>query len=227
MSIKQDSRQKSLCLCTCFFIFTVILLMICAPSAVRAHKVNIFAYAEGDKIFTESYFNDGSPCKGSLVQVFAPDGRELLQGRTDEKGIFNFGIPQRTDLRIVMTASMGHKAEYRMPVSELPDMPDQKMAEQIQSTIPQAFSEKGKAEKIADQNVGDVSSQPVVSANLEQIRSVVEGAVDEAIERKMKPLIHAMAKAQSNRVSLTDIIGGIGYIFGIMGLILYFKKKEK
>ena len=201
--------------------------MICAPSAVRAHKVNIFAYAEGDNIFTESYFNDGSPCKDSLVQVFAPDGSELLQGRTDEKGIFTFGIPQRTDLRIVMTASMGHKAEYRMPVSELPDMDDQKTTEQTQSAIPQDISKKGKAEKIADQNVRDVSSQSVVSANLEQIRSVVEGAVDQAIERKMKPLIHAMAKAQSNRVSLTDIIGGIGYIFGIMGLILYFKKKEK
>ena len=227
MSIKKVNHQKNSCLCACFFIFTLILLLICAPSAVQAHKVNIFAYVEGDTIFTESYFSDGSPCKDSLVQVFGPDGGELLQGRTDEKGIFLFGIPQRTDLRIVMTAGMGHKAEYRMPVSELPDMADQKMAERIPSVVPQDISEKGKAEKIADQNVRDVSGQPVVSVDLELIRSVVEDAVDRAMERKMKPLIHAVAKAQSNRISLTEIIGGIGYIFGIMGLILYFKKKEK
>ena len=227
MSIEQGHPEKRSLFYICCCMSPLILLLICAPSAVRAHKVNIFAYAEGDKIFTESYFNDGSPCKDSLVQVFAPDGSELLQGRTDEKGIFTFGIPRRTDLRIVMTASMGHKAEYSMPVSELPDMAGRNNSEQVVIPASQDISEKGKAEEIADQNVGDVSGRPAVSVNLEQIRSVVEEAVDEAIESKMKPLIRSMVKSQSSRVSLTDIIGGIGYIFGIMGLIFYFKKKEK
>ena len=32
-----------------------------------AHKVNVFAYAEGDKVHTQSYFNDGSPAVGSTA----------------------------------------------------------------------------------------------------------------------------------------------------------------
>ena len=86
--------------------------------------------------------------------------------------------------------------------------------------------------KIADQNnIGVNSTQPDVAVDLDQIRSVVEDAVDRSIEKRMKPLmnsmINSMVKAQTTRVAFRDIIGGIGYIFGIMGLILYFKKREK
>ena len=38
------------------FIFLIIIMM---DVSVFAHKVNIFAYVEGDKVYTESYFNDG------------------------------------------------------------------------------------------------------------------------------------------------------------------------
>jgi len=38
------------------FIFLIIIMI---NISAFAHKVNIFAYMEEDKVYTESYFNDG------------------------------------------------------------------------------------------------------------------------------------------------------------------------
>jgi nickel transport protein len=217
-------------------IVLIIVSVFLMPSVAHSHKVNIFAYAEDGRIFTESYFNDGSPCNGSMIQVYDKEGNEILQGKTDEEGNFSFkvpnNIPKKTDLKIVLTASMGHRAEYLMPASELySKIESSALSQKTQKIEPPSFIE-GKSGGIADQNnIGDNSAPPGLAVDLDQIRSVVEEAVDRSIEKRMKPLmnslIHTIIKAQTNRVSFRDIIGGIGYIFGIMGLILYFKKREK
>ena len=48
-----------------------------------AHKVNVFAYVEDGKIYTESYFNDGKKCVDSKIEVFDNHGKKLLEGLTD------------------------------------------------------------------------------------------------------------------------------------------------
>ena len=49
--------------------------------------------------------------KGGLIQVFDPFGKKLLEGRTNEQGEFAFTSVQKTDLRIVLEAGMGHRSE--------------------------------------------------------------------------------------------------------------------
>lgn len=39
-------------------------------STAFAHKVNIFAYVEGDTVYTESYFPDGKKVESGLVEVY-------------------------------------------------------------------------------------------------------------------------------------------------------------
>ncbi|GAG37023.1 unnamed protein product, partial [marine sediment metagenome] len=48
------------------FTFLIIIMM---DVSVFAHKVNVFAYIEGGKIYTESYFNDGKKCINSEIEV--------------------------------------------------------------------------------------------------------------------------------------------------------------
>jgi len=36
-----------------------------------------------------------------------------------------------------------------------------------------------------------------------------------------------IVKMQQEKVSFTEIIGGIGYIFGITGIIFYFASKKR
>jgi nickel transport protein len=88
-----------------------------------AHRVNLFAWVEGDTVFTESFFSDGAKSIGSRIDVFDPEGEILLTGRTDDEGRFSFKIPKKTDLTIVLNASMGHRVEYILSASEIVKMP--------------------------------------------------------------------------------------------------------
>lgn len=91
----------------------IILFLSVAASEVLAHKVNIFAYVEGGTVFTESYFNDGKKCIKSKIEVFDNTGDKLLEGITDKTGEFSFKVPGKTNLKIVLTASMGHRDKQR------------------------------------------------------------------------------------------------------------------
>ena len=86
-------------------------LLVISPSAF-AHKVNIFAYVEGDTVYTESYFPDGKKVKGGIIEVYDNNGEKLLEGVTDNEGKFNFKPTKKDDLKIVVNASLGHRNSY-------------------------------------------------------------------------------------------------------------------
>ena len=189
------------------FIFLIIIIM---DVSVFAHKVNIFAYVEGDRVYTESYFNDGKKCVDSKIEVFDNQGNKLLEGLTDEEGMFSFKIPPEDvidgDLKIILTASMGHRAEYIIRADELGDV-------------------SGLIEEKIEEPVSPVSPE-ISSVDLKEIQSLKEDTLDE----KLKPIIREMReirKSQEDRISPTEIIGGIGYIIGIFGIIAYFLSRKR
>ena len=84
-----------------------------------AHKVNLFAYVEGGKVYTESYFPDGTPVEGGKVLVYDSQEKLLLEGVTDKAGLFSFDVPKVDDLTIVIEATMGHKNSFTLKKSEV------------------------------------------------------------------------------------------------------------
>ncbi len=187
-------------------IFTVVLCFTFTwvPS-VFAHKVYIFSWIEGDTVYTESYFSGKKKVIGGLIKVFDPSGKKLLEGKTNEKGEFSFKIPKKTDLRIVLEATMGHRAEYILSADEIPDTVE-------------------RPEPIKEKDDSQASGSSAIKVDLEQIRLVIE----EALDSRLKPIVKTLAKIQEERSpGFTEIIGGVGYIFGLMGLILYFKSRKK
>ena len=84
-----------------------------------AHKVNLFAYVEGGKIYTESYFPDGRPVENGKVKVYDSSKKLLIEGVTDKEGLFSFDIPKIDDLTIVLDATMGHKNSYKLKKAEV------------------------------------------------------------------------------------------------------------
>ena len=175
--------------------------------SVFAHKVNIFAYVEGDKVYTESYFNDGKKCIDSKIEVFDNQGNKLLEGLTDKEGEFSFEVPSEDgDLKIVLTVSMGHRAEYSISADEI----------------------MGSVGLIKEENEEPVSivSPETSLVDLKEIQSIIEDTLDE----KLKPIIREMGeikKSQEDKISPTEIIGGIGYIIGIFGIIAYFLSRKR
>jgi nickel transport protein len=189
------------------FIFLIIIIM---DVSVFAHKVNIFAYVEGDIVYTESYFNDGKKCIDSKIEAFDDQENKLLEGLTDEEGMFSFEIPSEDaidgNLKVVLTASMGHRAEYIIPTDELRGVTGL-MKEKIEEPV-------------------SAVSPEVSSLDLKEIQSLIEDALDE----KLKPIMGEMReikKSQEDRISPTEIIGGIGYIIGIFGIIAYFLSRKR
>jgi len=137
-------------------IYFLYLLMI-SPSAF-AHKVNIFAYVEGDTVYTESYFPDGKKVGGGIIEVYDSKGKKILEGITNAEGQFNFKPAKKDDLKIVLNASMGHRNSYTLSRDEL-----------------------------------------------------------RGLRKREKP----------EEVSPREIISGIGYIFGIAGIALFFLSKRR
>ena len=179
-----------------------LVLILTMTSVTLAHKVYLYAWVEGDTVYTESYFGSKKKVQGGLIEVFGPSGEKLLEGHTNEKGEFAFKAPQETDLRIVVEASMGHKNEYVLKADELWDSGS-------------ATTEKSKTDE------GQALSGKEVEA--EQIQAIVEKALDS----RLKPIIRELAKIRKEKgPGLTEIIGGIGYIFGLMGVVLFFWSKK-
>ena len=89
------------------------------PVAASAHKVNLFAYAEGKTVYTESYYPDGKPVVAGKILVYDSGHNLLLEGATNAEGLFSFPVPKVDDLTIVIEAGMGHRNEFLLKKSEL------------------------------------------------------------------------------------------------------------
>ncbi len=186
----------------------LVLAALCVPTVALAHKVNVFAYVEGDTVCTQSYFNDGAKCRNSEIKVFDAQGNVLLEGKTDAQGEFSFVPPVKTDLLIVLDAGMGHRAEYKFQAAELADTLPTKV-----TPTPRAEETDGMATPAPDS-----SAPPPVQVSLDELEPL--------LERKLAP-IRKLLLASQRRARFTEIVGGIGYIVGIMGLLMFFKARKQ
>ena len=191
-----------------------LILMLLIGSNALAHKVNVFAYAEDGMVHTESYFSDGRKVIDSTVEVFdAKNNKLLLTGRTDKNGEFSFKIPQATGLRIVLTASMGHKNEYFLSEDEVRD----------------AIGIAKVPEKSPPERVETEKMEELPETKTQVYGERLEALMEQVVEKKTAPIMKKLLKIeeQMQKPSLRDIIGGLGYIVGLMGIGIYFRYKRK
>jgi len=185
-----------------------------------AHRVSVFAWVEGDTIYVQSKFSGGRRVKDGLITVTDAGGHELLRGRTNAQGEFAFKIPRRTELHIILQAGMGHRAQWVLPVSDMPPA-EGKRAE---GTPASAGGDKS-AEAAAIGNPAPSASERAASGgpDIRQIEAVVEKALD----RKLKPLYKMIADSRRTGPSPADVVGGIGYIIGLVGMAAYIRSRRK
>jgi nickel transport protein len=205
------------------YVFVCLLFIICClltVSPVYAHKVSIYAYTENGMVHSESYFVDGSKCKNSVVEVFdGKDGTKLLEGKTDENGKFSFKIPKTTSLKLVLHASMGHQADYTLSEDEVREAIDKQHPVQ-----PPANKVPTRSKDISTAKKETTETRVLKTISESEIEAIVERAVD----KKTEPLLRMLVKLQerSEKPGITEIIGGIGYIIGLMGIAMFFKNRR-
>lgn len=202
-------RTKLFCSpCPGMFLYLLVTVMLNTPA--YGHKIMVFAYQEGDTVYAEGYFADGKKAQDSLVEVFGKDGTMLLEGKTDENGAFSFPVPTAKEIRVVLTGSMGHRAECTLKTGSDADKPG-------------ATKDSGSGVIREDfQQAGTGAAGGAVPGE-ERIRAIIA----EELDKKLAPLMREVALLSQGGPSLTDVIGGIGYIVGIMGLLMYFKARPR
>ena len=191
-----------------------------------AHKMVVFATGAAGAIEGEVYFHGGEPARDVKVTLVAPDDQVVGETATDQEGKFRFPIRLRRDYRVIADAGAGHGAEYTVPADEFPaDLPSpggnappgDQPAEQAASPTPDeqnAEAAQGEAQEAASAIASDAESRT---------------AEIEAIGRQLAALRRDFDRYR-NELRLREVLGGLGYILGIMGTAFYFlgvRRKEK
>ncbi len=180
----------------------------------HAHKVTIFAWVEGDMVHTQSKFSGGKRVKNAPVEVYDAQGKKLLEGRTDDRGAFTFKSPGKGPLRIVLIAAMGHKAHWTLSAKELAG------SAQPSASLPQTVP--------AVERPSSADSAPAAPPlSTAKLQASVQTAVEKALDKKLKPVIELLVDAQNPDPSFKDIVGGLGYILGLVGVGAYFNYRRR
>jgi nickel transport protein len=173
--------------------------LLALPVTAHAHRIGVFASVSDGRISGEVYFPSGGAAAGVKVVARAPDGRVLGEAVSDADGRWQMPVRFRCDHELAADAGEGHRATYLVPASDLP------------ANLP-ALPGAG----------GPAAPPPAAPPELEAAASPdIEAAVERAVARQVEPLRRDLARYQDS-VRVHDVLGGIGYVLGLMGLAFYF-----
>jgi nickel transport protein len=190
---------------------------LCMAAVSEAHKVNIFAYVDGDRIVTDSGYSRTNRVHHGEVEVYdAATGTLLLSGKTDDKGTFAFVIPEaarekKMDLRLLLKAGQGHQAEWTVKYDEFADAP------------------RPVSDMVAEENpAGETPAAPSAAAPAAQAApgGLTAAQVEAIVKREVAPIKLMLAEMHDAGPSVAEILGGIGWIFGLFGVAAYMKSRR-
>jgi nickel transport protein len=191
----------------------VVVACILSLSPAHAHRVNVFCWVEGKTIHCQSSFAGGDPVQNGELSVRTQSGETLLSGKTDKQGKFSFSTPaaDQGDLRVTVQAGMGHKGAW--PIKSGEYIPENEKSGKSSGDKTQTGKEKPKKSMPAD---------AFSTANADGLQAVVQNA----LQKELAPVKKELARLRQDRITLQDILSGLGYILGLMGIALYFKAKK-
>jgi hypothetical protein len=74
---------------------------------------------------------------------------------------------------------------------------------------------------------GDAAAREVSGAAAAPLPAGIDKALEKALDKKLAPILRALAEMQEQKVRPTDVLGGLGYIFGLVGVAAYVKARGK
>lgn len=164
-----------------------------------AHKVNLFATLEGNLIKGYGYFPGGGRVQQVKVQLLDSKGTFIGETTTDEQGRFEYPITRQGDYTLVLDIGDGHRTHF---------------------TVTSPSSEKIEISPPLQKEGGSDLRQSI------DCKTELRELLEQAIKQHLTPL-REQIDAYEQHIRLHDILGGIGYIFGIMGFYLMIKKSLK
>jgi nickel transport protein len=192
-----------------------LLLSACFPGVSLAHRVNVFAYVDGEAIQTECAFSTKQKVRNGKLSISDREtGETLLEGSTDEQGLFRFRPADaflRTGhgLRILLNAGEGHRNDWLVS------------AEELQALAPSGQPEKSRAMPAGQPPPAAAEQRTPERAALDAAE--LEALLGRVLDAKLAPVKQALARQEDRGPGLRDVIGGLGWILGLLGLAAYLK----
>lgn len=197
--------------------FLALALVLLVQGTALAHRVNVFAFVQGGEIVVESWYSKSKKVRHGNIEVQdAQSGETLLTGMTDEQGLWRFPIPEQArssgaGLRILLQAGEGHQNEWTVQASEFLDTP--RPAESLPAAQPGGAA--------AASSRTDEALLPALT------RSDVEEVVSAVLDAKLAPIKRELLEQNQGGPGMREIFGGIGWIFGLVGVAAYFKSRPR
>lgn len=242
-------------------------LFFCYPTVSSAHRLNVFAWLEGNQVVVDCNFGRTHPASNAKVRILDSDtGKILLEGRAGKNGAFSFPVPKVIQdghgIAIEVDAGQGHFNEWKLDASELYSAASleagfdqaaivaareqaQKHGGQTEITnstqtgrqeetdttagnlgafqIPSARQTGDPASTADQQTAATPEPRPLPATAVPH--DAMRGMIEEAVASQIRPVHQAIAR-QGNEPGIVEIIGGLGWIVGIVGIYLYFRSRR-
>lgn len=179
-------------------LFTLLII-----STSHAHGVTVFAWVEDDTVHTESRSSDGRGIADGIIHVFDDrTDQKLLVGRTDNQGRFKFKTPLKGRLRIELKTKTGHNGRWIVPDADFKPISDADATTDDVNPVKKTPSEPTH------------TSLPVSTRQL-------EASLARVLDQKLNPVLKMLSRLQRDDPTIPDILGGLGYILGLVGIGTY------
>lgn len=187
------------------FIFSTLL-----TTHAFAHNVVGGVYADGFTIEGEAGFSNGSMANaGTIVKISDESGTPLGEVTTNDEGYFVFTAKKRITHVFEVNMGAGHILKMQLPAEELPDALD---------------SSQGNKE--SNTTSTQVASQPTNKATqVYPVTTLDALTLEKAIAKQIKPLRREI-QGLKEKSGFRDIIGGVGYIFGLLGIVALLRERR-
>jgi len=179
----------------------LLLVIGCVSLNLWAHNVVGGVYATGAQIEGEAGYSNGAMANaGTLVKVFDESGTPLGEVVTDDEGYFVFTATKRITHLFEVNMGAGHILKMQLAAEELPDSLD--------------------GQSIVHTPKNKVAVKSTINGDEIKIEQL-----EIAIAKQIKPLRREIS-ALKEKAGLRDIIGGNGYIFGLLGCVALLRERR-
>lgn len=195
--------------------FCALVAFFAFADAGRAHSVHVFAFVDGDAIQVDAYFAKKRKVRhGRLVVTDAETGATIHEGVTDENGLYRFRPPASFltaghGLHIRLHAGEGHQDDWRMAADEVRTL----------SAAPSAAPPR--------------EHPPAPAAPLPETVAATgdasewERLIGRVVDAKLAPIKRALARQEERAPDFRDIVGGLGWIVGLLGMGTYVNYRRR
>ncbi|MEH6473164.1 MAG: hypothetical protein V7752_18155 [Halopseudomonas sp.] len=185
------------------------LLAVLLSTPVQAHLLKVFVYADGERLQGSVYFTGGVAAAGAQIRILGDNDALLAELSPDSQGEFGYTVSTRRDYRVVADTGDGHRAEWTVAADELV------------SDLSTAQAKLAAAPTVLGDEPSSTSNRSCSSLSDNELAALIERAV----AAQVGPLRREL-QAYGDRTRLADIVGGIGFIFGLAGTLLWWRSRR-